>query len=117
VVRTRVGFIGTGEWVRRSSGTTRDTELARPASVADSLADLAWIRAGSVGERCRCTHRHVSQLDTFGARAHLVNMAERTDLRPGIDQQAYLDINSLLGPVLVTPKTSVGEFRQAAVAR
>jgi hypothetical protein len=33
------------------------------------------------------------------ARAHLVNLAERTDLLPGIEIQAFVDIDSLLRPV------------------
>jgi hypothetical protein len=44
------------------------------------------------------THGHTLQLASV-ARAYLVHLAERTDLLPGIEQQAYVDIDSLLGPV------------------
>ena len=44
------------------------------------------------------THGHTSQLASV-PRAHLVNLAERTDLLPGIEQETYVDIDSLLRPV------------------
>lgn len=44
------------------------------------------------------THGHVSQLAS-AARAHLVGLAERTPVLEGIDQQALVDIDSLLRPV------------------
>lgn len=86
--------------------------IAGMAAGADCIDDLQVIRSGgmkrlfggvyapaTLGQFLReFTHGHVSQLASV-ARAHLVNLAERTDLLPGIDQQAYVDIDSLLRPV------------------
>ena len=44
------------------------------------------------------THGHASQLAS-AARAHLLALAGRTDLLPGIEQVAFVDIDSLLRPV------------------
>jgi hypothetical protein len=44
------------------------------------------------------THGHTSQLAAV-LRAHLVNLAERTELLVGIEEQAFIDIDSLLRPV------------------
>ncbi len=79
---------------------------------ADSVDDLQVIRSGgmkrlfvqvyapaTLGQFLReFTHGHVSQLASV-ARTHLVNLAERTDLLSGIEEQAYVDIDSLLRPV------------------
>lgn len=86
--------------------------IAGMATDADSIDDLELIRAGgmkrlfaevyapaTLGQFLReFTHGHTSQLAAV-ARAHLVNLAERTDLLPGIEEQAYVDIDSLLRPV------------------
>ena len=82
------------------------------AASADSIDDLQVIRSGgmkrlftqvyapaTLGQFLReFTHGHTSQLASV-ARAHLVNLVERTDLLPGIEDQAYVDIDSLLRPV------------------
>lgn len=44
------------------------------------------------------THGHSLQLAS-AARAHLVNLAKRTDLLTGIEEQAFIDIDSLLRSV------------------
>jgi hypothetical protein len=41
------------------------------------------------------THGHTRQLASV-ARAHLVNLAARTEVLAGIEEQAYVDIDSLL---------------------
>jgi len=79
---------------------------------ADSIDDLDAIRSGgmkrlfaqvyapaTLGQFLReFTHGHTSQL-AWVARQHLINLARRTDLLPGIEHQAYVDIDSLLRPV------------------
>jgi hypothetical protein len=86
--------------------------IAGMAAGADSIDDLELIRSGgmkrvfgqvyapaTLGQFLReFTHGHTSQLASV-ARAHLVNLVERTDLLPGIEEQAYVDIDSLLRPV------------------
>ncbi|GAB7003946.1 IS1380-like element ISMsm10 family transposase [Nocardioides sp. AN3] len=86
--------------------------IAGMAAGADSIDDLQVIRSGgmkllfsevyapaTLGQFLReFTHGHTLQLASV-ARAHLVNLAQRTDLLPGIDEQAYVDIDSLLRPV------------------
>ena len=86
--------------------------IAGMAAGADSIDDLDMIRSGgmkrlfaqvyapaTLGQFLReFTHGHTSQLASV-ARAHLVGLAERTDLLPGIEQQTYVDIDSLLRPV------------------
>ena len=86
--------------------------IAGMAAEADSIDDLDVIRSGgmprlfgavyapaTLGQFLReFTHGHTSQLAAV-ARAHLVNLAQRTDLLPGIGQQAFIDIDSLLRPV------------------
>ena len=76
--------------------------IAGMAAGADSIDDLQVIRSGgmkrlfgevyapaTLGQFLReFTHGHASQLASV-ARAHLVNLAERTELLPGIEQQAY----------------------------
>lgn len=82
------------------------------AAGADSIDDLQVIRSGgmkrlfdqvhapaTLGQFLReFTHGHVSQVAAV-AEAHLVNLVERTELLAGIEQQAYVDIDSLLRPV------------------
>jgi hypothetical protein len=86
--------------------------IAGMVAGADSIDDLDVIRSGgmkrlfaqvyapaTLGQFLReFTHGHTSQLASV-ARAHLINLARRTELLPGIDHQAYVDIDSLLRPV------------------
>jgi hypothetical protein len=86
--------------------------IAGMAAGADSIDDLQMIRSGgmkrlfaevyapaTLGQFLReFTHGHTLQLASV-ARAHLVNLAKRADLLPGIEQQAFIDIDSLLRPV------------------
>lgn len=86
--------------------------IAGMAAGADCIDDLDVIRAGGMsrlfGEVYACstlgqllrefTHGHALQLAS-AARAHLVNLVEHSNLLPGIDTQAYVDIDSLLRPV------------------
>jgi hypothetical protein len=82
------------------------------AAGADSIDDLDVIRSGgmprlfagvyapaTLGQLLReFTHGHALQLASV-LRTHLVNLVEATDLLPGIGEQAYVDIDSLLRPV------------------
>ena len=86
--------------------------IAGMAAGADSIDDLQVIRSGgmkrmfagvyapaTLGQFLReFTHGHTSQLAS-AARAHLVALAERTNVLAGIETQAYIDIDSLLRPV------------------
>jgi hypothetical protein len=86
--------------------------IAGMAAGADSIDDLQVIRSGgmkrvftgvyapaTLGQFLReFTHGHTLQLASV-LRAHLVNLTRRTDLLAGIDDQAYVDIDSLLRPV------------------
>ena len=86
--------------------------IAGMAAGADSIDDLQLIRSGgmkrlftgvyapaTLGQFLReFSHGHASQLAAV-ARAHLVALVERTNLLPGIGEQAYVDIDSLLRPV------------------
>ncbi len=53
------------------------------------------------------THGHSLQVASV-ARAHLVNLVTTTGLLPGIGQQAYVDIDSLLRPVFGHAKQGAG---------
>ncbi len=86
--------------------------IAGMAAGADSIDDLQVIRSGgmkrlfaevyapaTLGQFLReFTHGHTLQLASV-ARAHLISLVQRTDLLPGIQEQAYVDIDSLLRPV------------------
>lgn len=86
--------------------------IAGMAAGADSIDDLQLVRSGgmkqlfdqvyapaTLGQFLReFTHGHVSQLAS-AARGHLVGLVQRTDLLPGLGEQAYVDIDSLLRPV------------------
>jgi hypothetical protein len=88
------------------------TIIAGMAVGAECIDDLDLVRSGgmkevfggvyapaTLGQFLRSfTHGHVSQLASV-ARAHLVNLVERTDLLYGIEEQAFIDIDSLLRPV------------------
>jgi hypothetical protein len=79
---------------------------------ADSIDDANVLRAGgtprvfdevyapsTLGIFLReFTFGHANQLAVVG-RVHLTGLAERTRLLPGIEQRAFLDIDSLLRPV------------------
>ena len=102
--------------------------IAGMAAGADSIDDLQVIRSGgmprlfggvyapaTLGQFLReFTHGHTSQLASV-ARAHLVNLAQRTELLAGIDQQAYIDIDSLLRPVFGYQKQGAS-FGHAKIA-
>lgn len=86
--------------------------IAAMACGADSIDDAGVLRAGgtprvfdevyapsTLGIFLReFTFGHANQLAAV-ARAHLVALARRTPLLPGIEQRAFLDIDSLLRPV------------------
>ena len=86
--------------------------IAGMAAGADSIDDLDVIRSGgmprlfggvyapaTLGQFLReFTHGHTLQLASV-LRGHLVNLVHRSDLLPGIGEQAYVDIDSLLRPV------------------
>jgi hypothetical protein len=86
--------------------------IAGMAAGADSIDDLDVIRSGgmsrlfggvyacaTLGQFLReFTHGHTQQLASV-ARAHLVNLVEHSDLLPGVAEQAYVDVDSLLRPV------------------
>jgi len=86
--------------------------IAGMAVGADCIEDLDVIRAGgmkqifggvyacaTLGQLLReFTHGHTLQLASV-ARAHLVNLVGCTDLLPGIEQRAFIDVDSLLRPV------------------
>jgi hypothetical protein len=86
--------------------------IAGMAAGADSIDDLDVIRSGgmprlfggvyacsTLGQFLReFTHGHALQLASV-ARSHLVNLVGHSGLLPGIEEQAYVDIDSLLRPV------------------
>ncbi|HEX5113837.1 MAG TPA: IS1380 family transposase, partial [Pseudonocardiaceae bacterium] len=99
-----------------SAGTNPASKIAAivagMAAGADSIDDLNVIRSGgmprlfhqvyapaTLGQFLReFTHGHSLQVASV-ARAHLVNLVTTTGLLPGIEHQAYVDIDSLLRPV------------------
>jgi Transposase DDE domain group 1 len=86
--------------------------MAGMCSGADSIDDLEVLRAGgmpilfdgvyapsTLGTLLReFSFGHARQLESV-LREHLVALAARTELLSGIDQQAFIDIDSLLRPV------------------
>ena len=102
--------------------------IAGMAAGADSIDDLQEIRSGgmkrvfdqvyapaTLGQFLReFTHGHCMQLASV-ARAHLVNLAQRTDLLPGLETQAFVDIDSLLRPVFGHAKQGAS-FGHAKIA-
>jgi DDE family transposase len=86
--------------------------IAGMAAGADSIDDLEVIRSGgmprlfggvyasaTMGQFLReFSHGHTAQLASAG-RAHLVNLVQQSDLLPGIEEQVFIDIDSLLRPV------------------
>jgi Transposase DDE domain group 1 len=95
---------------------------------ADSIDDANVLRAGgtprvfeevyapsTLGIFLReFTFGHANQLATV-ARQHLVALAKRTPLLPGIEQRAFLDIDSLLRPVYGAAKQGAS-FGHAKIA-
>ncbi|MQA79973.1 MAG: IS1380 family transposase [Streptosporangiales bacterium] len=86
--------------------------VAGMAAGADCIDDLDVVRSGgmsrlfdqvyapaTVGQFLReFTHGHGLQLASV-ARAHLVNLVEHSNLLPGLAEQAFIDVDSLLRPV------------------
>jgi hypothetical protein len=86
--------------------------IAGMCTGADSIEDLNLLRAGgtpilfdgvyapsTLGTLLReFTFGHARQLESV-LRQHLITLAERTDVLAGIDEQAFIDIDSLLRPV------------------
>lgn len=86
--------------------------VAGMAAGADSIDDLDAIRSGgmprefaqvyapaTLGQFLReFTHGHALQLASV-ARAHLVALVAHSGLLPGIEQRAFIDVDSLLRPV------------------
>ena len=82
------------------------------AAGADSIDDLDVIRSGGMGRIFarvyasatlgqflrEFTHGHALQLASV-LRAHLVNLVACSGMLPGIEEQAFIDIDSLLRPV------------------
>lgn len=95
------------------------------AAGADSIDDLGVIRTGgmprlfaevygpaTLGQFLReFTHGHDLQLAS-AARAHLVNLVTEAGLLPGIETQAYVDIDSLLRPIFGHAKQGASSPRQ-----
>ena len=95
--------------------------IAGMAAGADSIDDLQVIRSGgmprlfsevyapaTLGQFLReFTHGHSAQLASV-ARAHLVNLVQRSGLLPGIATRAFIDIDSLLRPVYGHAKQGAG---------
>jgi hypothetical protein len=86
--------------------------IAAMAAGADSIDDLEVVRSGgmprlfggvyapaTLGQFLReFTHGHTLQLASV-LRAHLVGLVEHSGVLPGIEKQAYVDVDSLLRPV------------------
>lgn len=102
---------------RVKSGTANSTPkltsiIAGIATGADSIDDLDVIRAGGMKRlfdgvyACATlgillrefTHGHTRQLQAV-LRAHLIGLVQRAPILAGIDQRAFIDIDSLLRPV------------------
>lgn len=113
LVKKRVTFKATRVKSAGSNPAGKITAIvAGMAAGADSIDDLDVIRAGgmprlfaevyapaTLGQFLReFTHGHGLQLAS-AARAHLVNLVTEAGLLPGIETQAYVDIDSLLRPV------------------
>lgn len=113
LVKRRVMFRSTRVRSAGSNPAGKITSIiAGMAAGADSIDDLDVIRTGgmprlfaevyapaTLGQFLReFTHGHGLQLSS-AARAHLVNLVTATGLLPGIETQAYVDIDSLLRPV------------------
>src|SRR4051795_5020879 len=113
LIGRRVGFTSSRLQSAGANPAGKLTSIvAGMAAGADSIDDLDAIRSGgmprlfggvyapaTLGQFLReFTHGHTLQLASV-LRAHLVNLVERTDVLPGIEQRAFIDIDSLLRPV------------------
>jgi hypothetical protein len=86
--------------------------IAGMAAGADSIDDLDVIRSGGMKQLFdgvyaaatlgillrEFTHGHTRQLSAV-LRRHLIALAAQTPILPGIDEQSFIDIDSLLRPV------------------
>jgi len=102
--------------------------IAGMTAGADSLEDLDVIRAGAMGKVFHgvyaastlgiflreFTHGHTSQLSAV-LRRHLIALTERTPVLAGIEQRAFIDIDSLLRPVYGRSKQGAS-FGHAKIA-
>ena len=102
--------------------------IAAMACGADSIDDADVLRAGGTPRvlsevfatstlgifQREFTYGHANQLAAV-ARAHLVALAQRTPLLPGIEERAFLDIDSQLRPVY-GPKKQGASFGHAKIA-
>ncbi|WP_192751973.1 IS1380 family transposase [Actinopolymorpha pittospori] len=102
--------------------------IAGMAAGADCIDDLDVIRSGgmrrlfggvyapaTLGQFLReFTHGHTQQLASV-ARAHLVGLVQATNLLPGIEDQVFIDIDSLLRPVYGHAKQG-GSFGHTKIA-
>ena len=100
------GRLGRGEPAGKLSAV-----IAGMAAGADCIDDLDLIRCGgmrrlfggvyapaTLGQLLReFTHGHTLQLASV-LRAHLVNLVTATGLLPGLAEQAFIDVDSLLRP-------------------
>ena len=99
--------------------------IAGMAAGADCIDDLDVIRSGgmrqlfagvyaaaTLGQFLReFTHGHTLQLASV-MRAHLVNLVGHSRLLPGLEQQVFVDLDSLLRPP--TPRKTVPRSRSSA---
>src|SRR3954469_8203155 len=129
LIRRRVAFTSSRLQSAGANPAGKLTSIvAGMAAGADSIDDLDAIRSGgmprlfggvyapaTLGQFLReFTHGHTLQLASV-LRAHLVVLAQRTELLAGIDQRAYIDIDSLLRPVFGYHKQGA-RFGHAKVA-
>ena len=113
LIAERVGFRATKVKAAGANPAGKLTSvIAGMAAGADSIDDLDVIRSGgmkqlfagvyaatTLGQFLReFTHGHTLQLASV-LRAHLVNLVGHSALLPGIEQRAFVDIDSLLRPV------------------
>src|SRR4051812_26061758 len=113
LIRRRVGFTSSRLQSAGANPAGKLTSIvAGMAAGADSIDDLDAIRSGgmprlfggvyaaaTLGQFLReFTHGHTLQLASV-LRAHLVGLVQHSELLPGIGEQAYVDIDSLLRPV------------------
>jgi hypothetical protein len=113
LIGRRVGFTSSRLQSAGANPAGKLTSIvAGMAAGADSIDDLDAIRSGgmprlfggvyaaaTLGQFLReFTHGHTLQLASV-LRAHLVGLVQHSELLPGIGEQAYVDIDSLLRPV------------------
>ena len=98
---------------------------------ADCIDDVDALRSGgmktlfgavyapsTIGTLLReFTFGHARQLESV-LREHLVALCERVDLLPGADQRVFIDIDSLLRPVMAhKPRRTASSFRRCGPRR